>query len=225
MSIPPVISIPRDPQTLKAAHDFHLANVGEFLLPRDIKKFDTLANAGELWVAKMGGGIVAACYVTRDKDDDDAEFGGVIVQTAHQHTGLASAIGTIAIGAYAVQDAAGHRLIAHVHVDNPAPIDLLTKRLGFSDLNEPIAIKKTDLEAKLGYAIPSMRAGTDGMIRGNTYGFSRTHLDVLADRLFTGRLAKVPVVIENQYFQGDALAVTVATLRELAAPASAGSGA
>lgn len=225
MSNPPLIFIPRDAQTLKLAHDFHLANVGEFLLPRDIKKFDELAAAGELWVATAGGAVVAACYVTRDQDEADAEFGGVIVQTDHRHTGLASAIGTVAIGAYAIQDAADHRLIAHVHVDNPAPIDLLTKRLGFSDLNEPIAIKKTDLEAKLGYPIPSMRAGADGMIRGNTYGFSRTHLDVLADRLLTGKLAKVQVVIENQYFQGDALAVTVATLRELAAPTSAGSGA
>lgn len=120
----PVILIPREPEQLKAAHEFHLKSVGEFLLPRTLSQFDKLAQAGELWVAVVEHEVVGSCYVTRGDEETAAEFGGVIIRDDSKGTGLASAIGTVAIAAHFLHDPSP--LIAHVHVDNGDPLPLLT---------------------------------------------------------------------------------------------------
>lgn len=213
----PVIFIPREPEQLKAAHDFHLKSVGEFLLPRALAQFDTLAQAGELWVAVVDHEVVGSCYVTRGDNESDAEFGGIIIRDDWKGTGLASAIGTVAIAAHFLHDPSP--LYAHVHVDNRDPLPLLTERLGFTKIEgEPAELNKAELEKALGKTI-SMRADTDGIIRGNTFGFSPKWLAELADRLASNKLAKSPVQIANKYFEQEALAETVKTLRDLASRA------
>jgi hypothetical protein len=215
--VTPVIFIPREAAQLKAAHEFHLKSVGEFLLPRTINQFDMLAKAGELWIAVVGLDVVASCYVTREDDQTDAEFGGIIVRDDWKGTGLASAIGTVAISAHFLHDPAP--LIAHVHVDNQEPLPLLTERLGFTKIDgEPAKLNKAALEKERGGPI-SMRADPDGFIRGHTFSFSRTWLATLTDRLESGRLAKEPVQIDNKYFEQGTLAETVTTLRDLASQA------
>lgn len=99
------ILIPNDSSLLLAAHEFHTKRVGEFLLPRNITEFDDLAKARELWVAMIGSEIVATCYVTRDDDAKEAEFGGIIVRDDHEgKSGLGTAIGTVAISAHFLHD-------------------------------------------------------------------------------------------------------------------------
>ena len=44
--------------------------------------------------------MVGSCYVTRGDDEPDAEFGGIIIRDGWKGTGLASAIGTVAIAAH-----------------------------------------------------------------------------------------------------------------------------
>lgn len=211
----PVIFVPREPEHLKAAHEFHLKNAGEFLLPRTLDQFDTLAKAGELWVAEVNHEVVGTCYVTRGDDETDAEFGGIILEDNWRGTGLASAIGTVAIAAHFLHDPSP--LIAHVHVDNQDPLPLLTKRLGFTKVEgKPAELNKAKLEKDLGKTI-SMRADEDGIIRGDTFRFSPKWLSECADRLATNKLAKIPVVVANKYFEKDALAESVRILRDLAA--------
>jgi hypothetical protein len=211
----PVIFIPREPEQLTAAHDFHLKSVGEFLLPRTIEQFDALAQAGELWVAVVEDDVVGSCYVTRGDDEPDAEFGGIIIRDDWKGTGFASAIGTVAIAAHFLHDPSP--LIAHVHLDNQDPLPLLTGRLGFTKLEgKPAELNKAELEKTLGKPI-NMRADANGIIRGNTFGFSPKWLAELADRLASNQLAKVPVQVANKYFEQAALTETVRTLRDLAA--------
>lgn len=213
----PVILIPREPAQLKAAHDFHLRSVGEFLLPRTLDQFDTLAKAGELWIALVGLDVVASCYVTRADDEPNAEFGGIIVRDDWKGTGLASAIGTVAIAAHYFHDPSP--LIAHVHVDNRDPLLLLTERLGFTKIDgEPAKLNKADLERERGGTI-NMRADPDGFIRGHTFGFSKKWLATLADRLESQKLAKEAVQVANMYFEQPAIAEMVRTLRDLASKA------
>ena len=210
----PVILIPREPAQLKAAHEFHLERVGEFLLPRDIGQFDKLAEAGELWIALDGSAVVATCYVTREDGAQEAEFGGIIVRKDWEGTGLATAIGTVAISAHALHDLTP-RLVAHVHIDNSAPLPLLA-RLGFRKLDdEPAQLNKADLERSLGRPI-TMKADENGIIRGNTFLFSPGYLHTLADRVESGRLAKGDVEVANRYFESGTRAETVRVLRELA---------
>lgn len=211
----PVIFIPREPDQLRAAHDFHLKNVGEFLLPRTLKQFDTLAEAGELWVAEVDHELVAACYVTRGEEDPEAEFGGIIVRKDWKGTGLASAIGTVAIAAHFLQDPSP--LIAHVHVDNTDPLPVLTKWLGFTQIEDkPAELNKAELERKLGKAV-AMRADDKGIIRGNTFSFSQKYLAEFANRLESGKLAKAAVRIDNKFFESSSLTETLKILREQAA--------
>ena len=200
-----------------AAHDFHLKNVGEFLLPRTLEQFDTLAKAGELWVAEVDREVVASCYVTRKDDEADAEFGGIIVRNDWKGTGLASAIGTVALSAHFFHDPAP--VIAHVHLDNQDPLPLLTQRLGFTKIDgEPAKLNKAEIEKQLGGPI-GMRADPDGFIRGHTFRFSLKCLETLADRLDSGKLAKVPVEVANIYFKRPSIAEMVTSLREQASKA------
>jgi hypothetical protein len=198
LGAPIVIKIPFDQPLLEKVHAFHRSQVGEFLLPRTLDKFRELAERKELWVATDDQGVAATCYVTRDDNAQDAEFGGIIVRSDLQGScGLGTAIGTVAIAAYALHDSAEHGLIAHVHIDNTKPLALLKDRLGFSLVEGELAkITKAELEASLGHSI-DMRANADGIIYGYTFRFSRTYLDELANRLSTGRLAKVAVTVEH----------------------------
>lgn len=210
----PIISIPREPAQLQAAHDFHLKSVGEFLLPRTLDQFNTLAQAGELWVAVVEHEVVGSCYVTRGDEDLEAEFGGIIIRDDWKGTGLASAIGTVAIAAHFLHDPSP--LIAHVHVGNRDPLPLLTERLGFTKIEDrPAELNKSELEKALGKTI-SMQADADGIIRGNTFGFSPKWLAELAHRLASNKLAKSSVQVCNKYFEPGSLAETVRILRELA---------
>ncbi len=213
----PVIFIPREPAQLQAAHDFHLKSVGEFLLPRTLAQFDALAQAGELWVAVLEHEVIASCYVTRGDDAPEAEFGGIIIRDEWKGTGLASAIGTVAIAAHFLHDPSP--LIAHVHVDNQDPLRMLTERLGFTKIEgKPAELSKVALEKALGRSI-NMRADALGIIRGNTFGFSRKWLAELANRLANKKLAKNLVQVANKYFEQEALVETVKTLRDLASKA------
>lgn len=131
--------------------------------------------------------------------------------------GLASALGTIAIAHYALMGM-GERpeLIAHVHVDNTLPHELLTERLGFVwDSVYDKQVPKAELEAIVGVPV-NLPADSNGMIRGRGLRFQRHMLKEFADRLLNGKLAKREVTIGNLYFAPDALAETVQLLQELA---------
>lgn len=208
------ILIPDEKSLREAAHDFHTMRVGEFLLPRLITDFDQFAKDRELWVATIGSEIVATCYVTREDDAKEAEFGGIIVRDDHEgKSGLGTAIGIVAISAHFLHDASP--VIAHVHVENPKPLPLLTKRLGFTQrAGEPGEYKKADFEKRLGRSIDMKH--DDGIIRGHTFDFSRSQLEVFADRLETAKLAKIKIDVENAYFRPDMLKESVKHLRALA---------
>lgn len=211
----PVIFIPREPEQLAAAHDFHLKSVGEFLLPRSLVEFDKYAADGELWVAAVNHEIIASCYVTRGDDAHPAEFGGIILREDFKGRGLASAIGMVAIAAHYLHDPSP--LIAHVHVDNQAPLDLLQKRLGFQlDPQQPVSIVKAELEKDLRRTI-EMKADEGGFIRGNTFVFSPKRLADFAECLVRDSLAKERVVIDNKYFSQSIIQETARILRSIAA--------
>ena len=194
-----------------AVHQFHMENVGEFLYPRSVEQFRRLTEEFSILVALDDQAIVGICYVTEDESANRWEFGGVTVLPSQRGSGIASALGTLAIANTFLQHGVAVRaLIAHVHVDNPDPRRLLQEHLGFLPTNK--------VECMEAHEAPSnMRRDATGKVCGDVFAFGRSFLNTFANHIESGRLAKVAVHAELQFMQE--AAANAAELRKLASSA------
>ncbi len=180
----------------KGVFEFHKDHIGEYIWPRTLDDFRQLAIDGCLYAAYEQPGTqpakeVGVCYITDGEDPSGnprREFGGIYVSDECRGTGVASALGTIAISNYYVWDPLrqdqreAEKLITHVHEFNDLPRRLLTTRLGFTETG--------DQETPPGEPTLSMRRNANGKVVGDLLEFDKSKLLEFADWLesFSGQL-------------------------------------
>ncbi|WP_033295493.1 GNAT family N-acetyltransferase [Amycolatopsis jejuensis] len=159
--------------TWEAAFAFHLANIGEFVLPLTSAAVRQMVEARQLFAVLDGGKIVGLCYAKPDgKELDDVarwELGGLHLAPELRGRGIGVALCAIVIAAVVYVEP--KPVMGYVHQANTEVRGLL-ERLGFGKTGQVI------------------RLGPDeapGYLRRDEAGFATADVFRLAD----GALARI----------------------------------
>ena len=203
--------------------EFHADHITEYLWPRTLDEFEQFARDECLFeVVRVSGEAqerVGICYVKQDVEEDNTtprrEFGGVYVLGQFRRSGVASALGKVAISNHFVWEPLrdGERMVGHVHEENMEPRGFLTNQLGFRLVGREIP------PAHL--APPNMKRNKDGQVVGDLFEFDRLRLASFADWLegFSGEVegpsgAPIATSIDIPFYT-DHLSSTLEALRDL----------
>ena len=185
---------------LREIHAFHVQNLTGFLFPRTEADFTKLIEDDALFEAvDDNGGRVAMCYIKpSDSDANTLEFGGVFVATTCRGTGVADALGIVAITSQLINfTSGGVRLMAHVHELNSDPLKLM-KRLGFERNGEETVPKE--------HVPNGVKLNKEGLLIGHVYDFQIKTCRTFADWLerFSGGLegpVRAQAVIDVPFYR------------------------
>lgn len=189
-----VLSISRArSEDVAAVSEFHQSQATEFIWPRTLEKLRELADEGSLFLVyaddtlKQNKYIIGMCYLMEDEEPEGGrrwEFGGVCVSDEFRGYGIGTALGVVAITSHYLYEPPlkKERLIAHVHIDNDLPRNLLEMQLGFIRVGQEIPPSEV---------VPSgLRRNLKGEVVGDLYEFNIKTLNKFADWLeaFDGRI-------------------------------------
>lgn len=211
-------------EDVAAVSEFHRSQSTEFIWPRTPDKLKELADDGSLFIVhaddivKRGKYIIGMCYLMEGEEPEGGprwEFGGVYVSDEFRGYGIGTALGVTAISSHYLYNPPpkDERLIAHVHVDNISPRNMLATRLGFVLVGQETPPSEV--------VPPGLRRNLNGEVVGDLYEFKIPILDKFADYIeaFDGRLeGKKGYLITHlnlQYIRADR-ANSIKSLREYA---------
>jgi hypothetical protein len=196
-----------DPDRADKIHAFYNAGPKDFLLPRTPDDLKEMADKGSLFeLVNDAGDVLGACYVKVDGDkgtESPAEFGGILLDESVQGQGLAGVLARAALSVFFAAEAHVF-MIAHVHVENNAPRELL-KKLGFTSTG------KTESPPK-GFPTGAMRTNAKGEVIGDVLLLQVPSLSGLANWLANYSRS---VRLDHWALNGDNRAVTVQILNTL----------
>lgn len=191
------------------AHTFHFQNLTPYLRPRDKAAFRALVDDRALYEAEAPDGSLAGiCYMVKDAESNQYEFGGVFVLSAYRGMGVADALARIAITSELLRGGfeEGTKLIAHVHEMNEDPLKLL-RRLGFEQVGtDPLPPhlhpKPTKVVRPDGTRVEvEMARNTAGEIVGRLFHFEFKTCELFAewfDRCRTAGVVRLEAPVEAE---------------------------
>ncbi len=162
--------------------DFHRDYLTEYLWPRTLEDFESLAKSESLFEAiettTGKDSLVGICYVMHGNElesphGERSEFGGVYVTEDCRGLGIATVLGIVAISNHFAWDPPIGRLVAHVHEANLLPRGMLEKQLGFVRVGQEIPPNDV--------APPSMARNERGEVVGDIFEFQLPTLVRFAD--------------------------------------------
>jgi hypothetical protein len=127
------------------AHDAYQWHRGfaanyEFIFPRTWPDYERLILDRQVWCAREVDDFVGSAYFAFDEATGTWEIGGIMVAQPERASGVGGILARLTLGHVLVMEnpiKRGHLVIAHVHVDNKAPIGLLTSALKFKMPEQP----------------------------------------------------------------------------------------
>ncbi len=128
----------------------------------------------QLWQVTTEKNHAAICYLK--PEENDWELGGIFVVDDYRGLGVAQALCKVALSHHVVNEQHKGRIIAHVHIENPAPIKLLTRDLGF-------VVRPAEQVRIAAEELPDLKPDKNNMVVGDVYEFQHDKLVVFADWL------------------------------------------
>jgi hypothetical protein len=153
-----------DPDEGREAYQWHrgFAASNDCIFPRRWEDYESLAAQGQVWFARnQNGDYLALSYFCFD--NGTWEVGGLMAGAQERGKGVGSIIARLTLGHLLFEEDPLDRresVIAHVHVENGAPLPIIKNVLKFR-FSRSIKVAGSDL--------PGLRTNKEGYVEGHEY--------------------------------------------------------